>query len=298
MKELSFLKRMYRGASLVLLLLVLLWSVTPAAAQSDGPNRAGLVVVHGDGGVTTRCVSFAEPEISGMTLLQRSGLLWQSSNGPMGSALCALDGEGCAASDCFCKCKQAPCAYWNYFTGNGDGSWTYSGVGVAVRTLKNGDIDGWVWGDGSTGPSFLTIDSICNTSISGGITVKETPTKPSPTPEPTATLTITPSPTSVPKVSPEPSLTASPTATPTYMPAPAVEQESTSTNTPDSTPTAMATAATTAIPESTPTPSALPISDDDSAGKRFGNTPVAQLGGFALLLSVLTTIYFLQRRRK
>ena len=298
MKDLSLLKQMYRGASLILPLLILLCSVTPAAAQSEGPNRAGLVVVHGDGSVTTRCVSFAEPEISGMNLLQSSGLVWQTTNGPMGSAVCTLDGEGCTPSDCFCQCKQAPCAYWNYFTGNGDGSWTYSGVGVAARVLKNGDIDGWVWGDGSAGPSFLTFETICTASNTDGITETASPPTTSPTPEPTVTPTTTPSATVTPTTSTVPLITASPTPTPT----PTVHHEPTSTGTSQpihvASPTATAIATATLVSDPTPTPVALPSPSADLTGETDSNTTLAQMGAFSLLLCSLGIIYFLQRRRK
>ena len=44
----------------------------PTIAQ--GAQRAGVVVVHGDGRVATGCVAFDEPQLTGLELLRRSGL--------------------------------------------------------------------------------------------------------------------------------------------------------------------------------------------------------------------------------
>jgi hypothetical protein len=304
MKVFFLAKKTNQGASATLPLarfflplLLMLGAVVPVSAQSGGLNQAGLVVVHGNGTVITRCVSFSEAEISGVTLLQRSGLPWQSANGPTGAALCALDGEGCAASDCFCKCKQAPCAYWNYFTGNEDGSWFYAGVGAAVRTLKNGDTDGWVWGDGSASPPQLDFETICPTGNSGGVTVPAQPTVALPTVEVTVDPTISPSATADPTTTNVPSLTPSPTATPTQKPVPTTQQVQSLTNTPEPTPVSSSTATLTLTPTHTSTPLVGTSPAAESPGESFVKTPLAQVGAFALLGAVLVSIYFLQRRR-
>lgn len=148
---------------LLLLALLLAWLPPSVLAQEGGANRAGLIVVHGDGRVLTRCVTFTEDSISGVALLQRSGLAVDANTGPMGSAVCTINSEGCPANDCFCQCKSNPCTYWNYFHRNVDGSWAYSGMGAATWTVSHGDIDGWVWGDGSAPPPALAFDAICGT---------------------------------------------------------------------------------------------------------------------------------------
>ncbi|HID24016.1 MAG TPA: hypothetical protein EYP14_16665, partial [Planctomycetaceae bacterium] len=84
-----------------------------AWAQHPPPHRAGLIVVHGDGRVVTRCVPFDEETLTGADLLARSGLsVTFAAYGGLGQAVCAIDGEGCPAEDCFCRCKGASCAYW------------------------------------------------------------------------------------------------------------------------------------------------------------------------------------------
>ncbi len=299
-------KQNFRGASFVLplLFMLVLGSVMPVGAQSEGPNQAGLVVIHGDGLVITRCVSFTESEISGLDLLQRSGLAWQASNGPMGSTVCALDGEGCAASDCFCKCKQAPCAYWNYYTGSGDGAWLYSGIGAAARALKNGDVDAWVWGDGSAGPPNLAFSSICSAGVApppnnGGATATLQPTTAPAAVEVTATPEPLPSATPAATETPAVSQTATPTATPTRDIPPSA------TDTPAPTPTASSTPLPpTPTQEMTPEPTAtaMPTQAPDPtaelAGEKAAGTPLTQIGPFVLLIGVLAGSYFTLRRRK
>src|SRR5438105_3624236 len=58
------------------MLLVLARTIIPPSlwAQGQGPNRAGLVILHGDGRMTTACVRFQEQSISGLDLLDRSGI--------------------------------------------------------------------------------------------------------------------------------------------------------------------------------------------------------------------------------
>ncbi len=94
-----------KSAALALALWLALLTAVPATAQDLPPHRAGLVVVHGDGRVLTRCVAFAEETISGADLLRRSGLVVVlSPYGGLGYGVCAIDGEGCAnGEDCFCQ---------------------------------------------------------------------------------------------------------------------------------------------------------------------------------------------------
>ncbi len=163
------------GGLALLLGLLLAWC-GPARAQAPGPRAAGLVVVHADGSVHTACVTFAEERITGLALLQRANVQPVTALNGGGAAVCSLQGAGCPASDCFCACKAAPCRYWAYFHRSTDGTWTYSGVGAAGWSLGHGDVDAWVWGDGTQLPPALEFADVC----------------PPPQPEPTATATPIP----------------------------------------------------------------------------------------------------------
>jgi hypothetical protein len=120
-------------------------------------------VVHGDSQIITACVAFEEETITGVELLRRSGLdVTLGIYGGLGYGVCAIDGEGCAeGEDCFCQCRSEPCAYWVYSHQELDGSWTISGVGAATWELTGGNVDGWIWGDGSSAPPAVPFADIC-----------------------------------------------------------------------------------------------------------------------------------------
>ena len=198
--------------------------------MADEPNQAGLIIDFGDGRVETRCIAFDEEEITGADLLLTySGLdmVIDASSG-MGITVCQLEGEGCAypSEHCFCQCMGGgACAYWNYFYREpGSSEWTYSALGAVLRKVRHGSVEAWVWGNGTTPPSFEgSFASICAT----------------PTKEPAATMT--------PAASAEPP-TAAPTAKTTESPA---------TETPEPTVTAPPAATTIpATPTQTPEPDA------------------------------------------
>ncbi len=197
-----------------------------ARAETSG---AGLVVRHGDGRVVYRYVQFSESSISGLELLKRSGLSVVSAPYPgLGEAVCAIDGEGCPAEDCFCKSYGSPSFYWNYYYIGGSGQWVRSNVGAASRRVSDGGVDGWSW---TSGPPGLPATSIEEIAAMFGIS--RTPAaspQPTPPPSPTPRLFPTPTPsvshatpTTVPRVQPSPSPSATPVALPTATAAPSPE---------------------------------------------------------------------------
>ena len=149
--------------SIVVNLVLLTALVAPIRAQQTDLHRAGLIVVHGDGSIASACVAFSEEEISGAELLRRSGLaVTLGAYSGLGYGVCAIDGEGCPAGhDCFCQCRSSPCAYWVYSHRQPDGSWSVSGAGASSWKVRDGDVDGWVWGDGSDAPPSVTFDQVC-----------------------------------------------------------------------------------------------------------------------------------------
>lgn len=181
------------------------------AAQSDGPNRAALVVVHGDGRVVTRCVAFAEPQLNGLELVQRAGFDLNLEASSMGATICRLDGEGCTypQQSCFCQCEGESCVYWSYWRWQ-NGAWTYSNQGASNHAVTAGALEGWVWDAGAAGqaksPPATSFDAICAAptpvaTATGTATDAATPTlmadagvAPTPTWTATATPPATPSP--------------------------------------------------------------------------------------------------------
>jgi hypothetical protein len=161
--------------------LFLAGALLPAAALADGPDRVGLVVQFGDGRVEPRCFEVGTEEISGADLLARSGLeiIIDPGRG-MGVTVCQIEGEGCAfpADACFCQCMGgSACAYWNYFYRDpGETNWVYSPLGPALRKLKPGSVEAWVWGNGLTPPpEELTFEAVCPAPTA-------VPTEPAPSP--------------------------------------------------------------------------------------------------------------------
>jgi hypothetical protein len=183
-----------------------------AAGPQDGPHHAGLVVGFGDGRVETRCVTFSEPSITGYDLLTRAGLDLTVAIEGQGAAVCAIDGVGCPADDCFC---EQPQAYWSYWHLDG-GSWAYSQLGATAYTLTDGAVDGWMWGDGAQPPPLRTLDQICDLPDPTA-----TPAPPTATPSPTATPT-SPPPTATPTATPAPTDAPAVTTTPSPVPTPSV----------------------------------------------------------------------------
>ena len=179
------------------------------------PNRAGLVIQFENGRIESRCLTFAEAEISGIDLLLSSGLevVLDSSRG-MGVAVCQIEGVGCAypAQTCFCQCMGSGlCRYWNYYYRDpGQSTWTYSALGATLRTVRPGAEEAWVWGDGSTPPApDLSFEALCASS----------PVTATSEPVPTPTLTSLPMPTWTPSVSATLSPSVSPTPSPSVHPA-------------------------------------------------------------------------------
>jgi hypothetical protein len=199
------------------------------AGQAD--NRAGLVVQFSDSNVRKYCFSFEGDSISGLDLLQKSGLdIKVEAYGAMGAQVCKIDATGCdyPGQPCACQSYGPGGVYWSYHHLR-DGTWRTSIVGASGYTVRPGDVEGWAWSDGAPPSQTYTFEQLCPA------------VQP---PAPTATLppplTATPAP--VP-----PSVTPQPPASPTRQP----EQQATATNAP----TPPADTATPALPlTETPAP--------------------------------------------
>lgn len=124
------------------------------AGQAQVVHHAGLVIVFGNDRTESLCIEFADDEISGVELLQRSGLpVVYSGFGGLGAGVCRIDDVGCAnPGDCFCQCRGADCQSWTYLALE-DGAWEHQRFGASTRRLRDGDVDAWVWGSGGDAPA-------------------------------------------------------------------------------------------------------------------------------------------------
>ena len=202
--------------------LLLLGLALPVHAQRQ--NRVALIVQRGDGSLVTRCVAFSESHLTGYQILTRSGLDVVAAVGPLGAAICAIEGEGCEARNCFCA---SPPNYWSYWK-LVDGEWTYAQMGANSMQVHNGAIEGWTWGPGSP-PPMIAFADVCAPPATPINIPSETPgiipTATPETPEPSVTQADYPPPTVLPSGAETP---LSPTSTLTPVepyPVPSIDIE-------------------------------------------------------------------------
>ncbi len=167
---------------LVLACLLVVAANAPVA-RAQTPNRVALVVHFGTTTIT-RCVAFDEPEISGYDVLARSGLSFVASfDSGLGAAICAIENTGCPAESCL-LC-HAP-LYWSYWRFDG-ANWVYSSLGSSLTTVRDGDVEGWSWGNGDL-PPVISYEEICAppppTATPSPPTATSTPVLPTATPPP------------------------------------------------------------------------------------------------------------------
>lgn len=133
----------------------------PAAAGVATPAANGRAVIVIDDGTrrTATCVEFGEREISGLEALRRAGAqVVDQRFGQMGGAVCSINGHGCPLSGCL-TC-EAP-AFWNYFRAVGGGSFVRSGLGASSTKVRDGDVEGWVWGANPASGPLPDFDRVC-----------------------------------------------------------------------------------------------------------------------------------------
>ena len=205
-------------------------SLTTLLPPAEGAHAA-LLVQGGDGSLFTACVPFSGESLTGLELLQLSGLPLETVTDPsLGTAACGIGGSGCPASDCFCGMPN----YWSYWQPAEEG-WAYAVAGMDQNLALDGDLQAWMWGAGDTPPNLGAdaFEQICS-NLSG-----EGPV-PASTAAPVAGPTASPEPhTVVPvvvatEVYPEPGL---PSETPGTLPSPTPEATIAPTSLPTSIPT-------------------------------------------------------------
>lgn len=116
--------------------------------------RAGIVVRKSDGQTKTACVSFDSDYISGWELLEKSGFNPVSKNG----FVVAIDGEGNKDSSQLGRGDN----FWSYWKRNS--GWVFQSIGATYDRVRNGDVEGWEFGDGSCHLDSFSFDQICSSS--------------------------------------------------------------------------------------------------------------------------------------
>lgn len=128
------------AATLLALLGIALNAGAPSTLAQPAPSFLGtadVVVDFDDGRVAVHRIAFDEG-LTGEALL-RDGAANGLTSDWNGAAVCRIGGVGCPTANCFCG------PYWAYHWRADDGAWAYATTGAAARTLRAGDVDGWVW---------------------------------------------------------------------------------------------------------------------------------------------------------
>jgi len=154
------------GLKVLLAALCIAVALTGGAGPAQSARAAGavgIVIRHGDGRILYAYVPLTSDQMTGAEALQKSGLtLNVTAGGAYGTAVCAIDGEGCAApkENCFCKSYGSPSFYWHYYARGPDGAWRTASIGAANRVLHDGDVDGWSWTSGDSELASVTLAQI------------------------------------------------------------------------------------------------------------------------------------------
>ena len=130
----------------LLVALVAVLSVGALAAPADAATNHAAVVIDTGEGLRRATITFSEPSISGLEALRRAGANpVVKGYGGLGGAVCMIDGVGYPVDPCLAD------KFWAYHRAPaGATSWTFSPIGAGSTQVRNGDVEGWRWGTGSS----------------------------------------------------------------------------------------------------------------------------------------------------
>jgi hypothetical protein len=135
-------------------------SLDGLASAQDEQNRAGMVIDYGDGTLTYAIVPFEEESISGLDLLERSGVpLVTVDFGGLGQAVCTIGERGCGVGECrqrVCQSADPESPFWKYFRLEDGENWTVLPLGASSAKVEDGSIEGWSWT--GTEPDLPVVD--------------------------------------------------------------------------------------------------------------------------------------------
>lgn len=151
-----------------LLVGLVLWIVPAVAAQTPesgtGISVAGLLIDYGDGRRSYAVVPFEESSVSGIDMLERSGLtLVTIPFGGLGEGVCSIEATGCDVGDCrtrLCQSADRESPFWQYLRQKDDGAWAPAAAGATQARVEDGDVDAWVWSGELPDLPPLTVGSL------------------------------------------------------------------------------------------------------------------------------------------
>lgn len=157
-----------RVGMLAIALGLVLGAGMPVASATEPVHVAGLIVDYGGGEMTYAWVPFTEDEISGVDLLEKSGLPVLSVGfGGIGDAVCKIVRTGCDVSACrlrLCQTADHSSPFWQYLRLGPDGVWAKQPLGGSSSKVTDGAIDAWVWAGSDSMPQLPVLSL---TSLAG-----------------------------------------------------------------------------------------------------------------------------------
>jgi hypothetical protein len=113
-------------------------SPSPACVNASAAHRAYVVVEHLSGTWLWRCVGFNGDTIDGQSLMDQSGVEFQTQTYSFGKAACQVDNEPAQ----FTQCLPQGAPYWALFVATG-GVWATAQTGYTDVKLHDKDELGW-----------------------------------------------------------------------------------------------------------------------------------------------------------
>src|SRR5690348_8645506 len=111
---------------------------TIQCSDAGAPHHAYVVVQHLLGAWMESCVGFTSPTVDGQTLMDRSGIEYQSQPVGSGKVVCQVDREPAHFDQCFPQGRP----YWALFVGSRSG-WSSASGGYTEVVLSDGEALGW-----------------------------------------------------------------------------------------------------------------------------------------------------------
>ena len=103
-------------------------------------SEAGLVIETSDGSQVIERVEFFGETITGLQLLEKSGLSFIANETSFGTAICSIDSIGQPADDCF---GDPQGRFWGFNVLDANNKWISSPVGVDQSIVFDGNVHGW-----------------------------------------------------------------------------------------------------------------------------------------------------------
>lgn len=117
----------------------------PSGAECGGKGQADVVVELTSGKVVKSCVPIGTARVSALDLMHRSGIEYALQQFSFGDAVCQIDHQPAAYSNCLASGQP----YWALYIWSGKGPWKLAQTGVSDIKVKSGQALGWHFGNGS-----------------------------------------------------------------------------------------------------------------------------------------------------